>query len=92
MVEGHALNEYSGWGVYASGSNRVVGIHGGFEIGVTGSDWDGGQLVVGKLAVSPLWALVDQCHVALRGLVYVLFESESESLLVVSDSLPAHGL
>ena len=51
-----------------------------------------GQIVVGKLAVSPLWALVDQCHVALRGLVYVLLESESQSLLVVSDSLPAQGL
>ena len=44
LVEGHALNEYSGWGVYASGSNRVVGIHGGFEIEVTGSDWDGVRL------------------------------------------------
>ena len=45
----------------------MVGIHVGLEIGVTGSDWDGGQLVVGKLAVGTLWALVDQCHVALRG-------------------------
>jgi len=92
LVDGHELNEYSDWGVYASGSNWVVGIHVGLEIGVTGSDWDGGQLVVGKLAVGTLWALVDQCHVALRGLVYVLFESERENVLVMSDSLPPHGL
>ena len=62
MVEGHELNEYSGWGVYASGSSWVVGIHVGLEIGVTGSNWEGDQLMVGKLAVSTLWALVDQRH------------------------------
>lgn len=46
MVDGHELNEYSDWGVYASGSNWVVGIHVGLEIGVTGSDWDGATSVL----------------------------------------------
>lgn len=45
-------------------------------IGVTDSDWDESQHVVGKLTTSILRALVDQCLVELRGLMCVLFGSE----------------
>lgn len=46
--------------VDAIGANWVVGIHVRLVMGVTDSDWDESQHVVGKLTASILRALLDR--------------------------------
>lgn len=81
MVEVHGVSECLAWGVHGGGFNWVVRICAGLEMGLTGGDWDRGQSVVGKLATSPLWGLVDQCLTELGGWLVCCLELGSRCVL-----------